>query len=113
VRVLGKCGGYDSDIAAGMRWAAERARLPWLTVRRRDPARVINLSLGGDGACAGSAYPGRGRPRSRPRAPSWWWPPATAPAVRPARRPTAPGVVAVAGLRHAGTKVGFSDIGPR
>ena len=22
VRVLGKCGGYDSDIIAGMRWAA-------------------------------------------------------------------------------------------
>ena len=26
VRVLGKCGGYDSDIIAGMRWAAGLAR---------------------------------------------------------------------------------------
>ncbi|MCS7061424.1 MAG: S8 family serine peptidase [Anaerolineae bacterium] len=49
VRVLGKCGGYDSDIADGMRWAAG------LTVSgvpaNANPAKVLNLSLGGGGAC--------------------------------------------------------------
>ncbi|MEZ5177985.1 MAG: S8 family serine peptidase [Acidimicrobiales bacterium] len=50
VRVLGKCGGYSSDIADGMRWAAG------LTVSgvpaNPNPAKVINLSLGGSGACS-------------------------------------------------------------
>jgi subtilisin family serine protease len=49
VRVLGKCGGYTSDIADGMRWAAG------LTVsgvpNNANPAKVLNLSLGGAGAC--------------------------------------------------------------
>src|SRR5262249_43093311 len=53
VRVMGKCGGFDSDIIAGMRWAAG------LTVvgvpDNPTPANVINLSLGGDGACT-AAY---------------------------------------------------------
>lgn len=49
VRVLGKCGGYDSDIADGMRWAAglSVAGVP----ANPNPAKVINLSLGGSGAC--------------------------------------------------------------
>lgn len=50
VRVLGKCGGYTSDIVDGIRWAAG------LTVSgvpaNPTPARVINLSLGGSGACS-------------------------------------------------------------
>lgn len=49
VRVLGKCGGYMSDIVDGMRWAAG------LTVggvpANPHPARVLNLSLGGGGSC--------------------------------------------------------------
>ena len=50
VRVLAKCGsGYDSDIIAGMRWAAG---LPVPGIPANPfPARVINLSLGGDGPC--------------------------------------------------------------
>jgi serine protease len=49
IRVLGKCGGYSSDIADGIRWAAGIgvAGLPINT----NPAKVINLSLGGGGAC--------------------------------------------------------------
>lgn len=49
VRVLGKCGGYSSDIADGIRWAAGASvdGLP----RNSNPAKVINLSLGGRGAC--------------------------------------------------------------
>ena len=49
VRVLGRCGGYTSDIADGMRWAAgiALAGVP----ANATPARVLNLSLGGSGAC--------------------------------------------------------------
>src|SRR5205823_263491 len=53
VRVLGKCGGFDSDIIAGMRWAAGLA-VPDAPPNPT-PARVINMSLGGPGACH-SAY---------------------------------------------------------
>ncbi len=50
VRVLAKCGsGYDSDIIAGMRWAAGLS-VPGIPANT-NPARVINLSLGGDGPC--------------------------------------------------------------
>lgn len=50
VRVLGKCGGYGGDIAAGIRWAAG---LPVPGVPSNpNPADVINLSLGGRGDCS-------------------------------------------------------------
>jgi len=50
VRVLGKCGGYTSDIADGMRWAAglSVSGVP----ANGSPARVLNMSLGGSGSCA-------------------------------------------------------------
>ena len=50
VRALGKCGGYTSDIADAIRWAAglSVAGVPDNT----NPAKVINLSLGGPGACS-------------------------------------------------------------
>ncbi|MGF1733353.1 S8 family serine peptidase [Photobacterium kasasachensis] len=49
VRVLGACGGYTSDITDGMRWAAG---LPVAGVPANPyPAKVLNLSLGGKGAC--------------------------------------------------------------
>jgi serine protease len=56
VRVLGKCGGYWSDLADGIRWAAG---LPVTGVPdNANPADVINMSLGGGpfalGACDGS-----------------------------------------------------------
>jgi serine protease len=108
VRVLGKCGGFDSDIIAGMRWAAG------LTVpgapANVNRAQVINMSLGGDGACGqdyldalaeiaaagtvvvASAGNSSGHAVGVPA--------------------NCSGVVAVGGLRHFGTKVGFSDLGP-
>jgi len=49
VRVLGKCGGYDSDIVDGIAWAAGLA-LPGTPVNPT-PAHVINLSLGGAEPC--------------------------------------------------------------
>ena len=50
VRVLGKCGGYTSDIADGLLWAAGGtvSGVP----ANATPARVINLSLGGSGTCS-------------------------------------------------------------
>jgi serine protease len=54
VRVLGKCGGWDSDIVDGIAWAAGLA-VPGVPPNPT-PAHVINLSLGGDRACP-SYYP--------------------------------------------------------
>jgi serine protease len=51
VRVLGKCGGYISDIADGMRWAAGLSVVDPSSINS-NPAKVINLSLGGPGTCS-------------------------------------------------------------
>jgi serine protease len=53
VRVLGKCGGYDSDIIDGMRWAAGLAVTGVPT--NPNPAQVLNMSLGGTGGTPCSA----------------------------------------------------------
>jgi serine protease len=49
VRVLGKCGGYNSDIAAAIVWGAggSVSGVP----ANPNPARVVSLSLGGGGIC--------------------------------------------------------------
>lgn len=49
VRVLGKCGGYTSDIAEAIIWAAggSVSGVP----ANAHPAQVINMSLGGGGSC--------------------------------------------------------------
>ncbi|MCU0500306.1 MAG: S8 family peptidase [Anaerolineae bacterium] len=52
-RVLGKCGGTISDIADGMRWSAGLAVAG--VPANANPAKVLNLSLGGSGAC-GTTY---------------------------------------------------------
>lgn len=50
IRVLGKCGGFTSDIVDGMVWSAG---LPVVGVPNNpNPAKVLNLSLGGVGACS-------------------------------------------------------------
>ncbi len=108
VRVLGKCGGFDSDIIAGMRWAAG---LPVPGVPANPyPARVINLSLGEDGPCD-AAY------RDAVTAVDAAGVVIVAAAGNSAGHPVSSpancsGVVAVAALRHVGTKVGFSNLGP-
>lgn len=108
VRVLGKCGGYDSDILAAMAWAAGMhvdgvPDNPY-------PAQILNMSLGAIGDCprdyqqlvAELAAAGvlvvvsagnEGGPVDSPA--------------------NCAGVVGVAGLRHIGTKVGFSSLGPQ
>ncbi|HPD57419.1 MAG TPA: S8 family serine peptidase [Smithellaceae bacterium] len=50
VRVLGKGGGTDSDAIDGLRWAAGLS-VPGVDPNP-NPAKVINLSLGGFGSCA-------------------------------------------------------------
>ena len=112
VRALGKCGGYDSDIMAGMRWAAG------LTVTNPDgtpvadnpfPADIINLSLGSSGTCPSSyqslmnTLTGMGVLMVVSAGN------ASGPVDSPAN---CAGVLAVAGLRNVGTKVGYSSLGP-
>jgi serine protease len=109
VRVLGKCGGYDSDILAGMRWAVG---LPVDDLPPNPaPARVLNLSLGAPGLC-NAAY--------RTTIDEIMAPPYNAVVVAAAGNSTGhmvgtpancPGVIGVVGLRHSGSKVGFSDLG--
>ncbi|MFC5551912.1 S8 family peptidase [Massilia aerilata] len=49
VRVLGQCGGYTSDIADGIVWASGGTVSGVTNIAAR--AQVINMSLGGGGAC--------------------------------------------------------------
>lgn len=50
VRVLGRCGGYLSDLIDALRWAVgiDIAGVP----HNANPARIINLSLGAVGTCS-------------------------------------------------------------
>jgi serine protease len=106
VRVLGKCGGVDSDILAGMRWAAG-LHVPG-AADNPTPARIINASLGSSSACEPTyravieeltalkvllviSAGNEGTVVSSPA--------------------NCPGVAAVAAIRHAGSKVGFSSLG--
>jgi serine protease len=106
VRVLGKCGGYTSDIIAGMRWAAGLTLSGVPT--NPYPAKILNLSLGGDGECS-AAYQSAideiiargtlvivsaGNDGSTVDAPA-----------------NCRGVAAIGALRHVGNKVGFSNLG--
>lgn len=52
VRVLGKCGGFSTDLADAIRWAAGLS-VPGVPANPF-PAKVINLSLGSEGACVAS-----------------------------------------------------------
>jgi len=108
VRVLGKCGGYDSDIQAAMFWAAG-LNVPGVP-DNPNKAAIINLSLGSDGVC-GNGYPAV---ISQVMAAGTVVVAAAGNSAGQAVGVPAncPGVIAVGGLRHAGTKVGYSDAGP-
>jgi len=123
VRALGKCGGYQSDVLAAMYWAAGfgtragwqppvaviRDAGLWRDNPNQHPAQVINMSLGSIGTCdevyrlvvqeitsigvlivvsAGNEGDAVDSPAN------------------------CPGALGVTGLRHAGTKVGYSNLGP-
>ena len=109
LRVLGKCGGYDSDIQAAMRWAAG-LDVPGVP-SNPTPAAVISMSLGSDGACSSSYVSVVSEVTAAGTL-------VVAAAGNSAGRAVGtpancPGVLAVGGLRHAGTKVGYSDLGPQ
>ncbi len=113
IRVLGKCGGYDSDIIAGMKWAAGIA-VPGLPANA-NKAKVLNLSLGGGGSCAATDATGALYLQAINQVNA-----AGATIVVAAGNSegqkvglpgNCPGVITVAALRHVGTKVGFSSLG--
>ena len=107
LRVLGKCGGYDSDIQAAMLWAVN-IPVPGLPANP-NPAKVLNMSLGAAGACDASYASTIAQVNA-----------AGAVVVVAAGNEgldvgtpaNCAGAIAVAGIRHAGTKVGYSDLGP-
>jgi len=109
LRALGKCFGDDADIQAAMRWAVG-LNVPGVP-NNRNPAKVLNLSLGGAGAC-NAAYQAAvddvlatGAVIVAAAGNS-----AGGPVGVPAN---CAGVIGVLALRHAGSKVGFSDLGPQ
>jgi len=121
VRALGKGGGYDSDIAAGIQWAAG------LTVMNPEggaaipdnpyPADIINLSLGG-GTDACSSPNGQLYENALTTITSMGIlvvisaGNASGNVELPGNCATVvPGVMAIAGLRNVGTKVGYSSFG--
>lgn len=106
-RVLGKCGGFDSDIMAAMLWAAgiHVNGVP----DNPTPARVENLSLGSTAsACPASYVDVISQLAARGVLVVASAGNEGGPVDVPAR---CAGVVAVAGLRHVGTKVGYSNLG--
>lgn len=108
VRVMGKCGGRDSDIIAAMRWAAGLS-VPGIPDNPY-PAKIINLSLGGNGACTAAYQSVATELATRGvlivASAGNQGGPVSAPA-------NCPGVLGVAGVRQVGTKVGFSNLGPQ
>ena len=107
VRALGKCGGSDSDILAAMLWAGGvpvdgAPSNPY-------PARIINMSLGGRGSCLQTYRTAIDQLAARGALVVASVGNEGSVVVSPAN---CPGVVGVAGIRHVGTKVGFSNLGP-
>jgi hypothetical protein len=113
VRVLGKCGGYDSDIVAGMLWAAGIA-VPDVPANP-NAARVINMSLGGAGACDSSNSSAQVYIDAVAQINAIGGVVVASAGNSAGHSVSIPadcaGVIGVAGLRHIGTKVGFSDLG--
>jgi serine protease len=114
VRVLGTGGGFDSDIQAAMLWAGGLSSVPNVNP---NPAKVINLSLGAKGVC-NAAYLDVVRQLSVAgvvvvaAAGNDGLAVGTPANCQGVSGGVAYGVIAVAGVRHAGTKVGYSDLGP-
>jgi serine protease len=113
VRALGKCGGLDSDIIAGIMWSVgmpvfDDSGNP--VPANPYPADIVNLSLGGTGGSCPADYSslvtqltGMGVLVVASAGNE------SGPVDIPGN---CPGVLAVAGLRNVGTKVGYSSLGP-
>jgi serine protease len=107
VRALGKCGGNDSDIESAMLWAAgiHVDGVP----DNPYPAKIENLSIGAPGSCPASYQDVIEQLTQRGVLIVVSAGNDGGPVAAPAN---CPGVAAVAGLRQAGTKVGYSNLGP-
>jgi serine protease len=107
VRVLGKCGGFDSDIIAAMMWAAGQpvSGVPTNT----HPARIINMSLGSTATCPQSYSDAFAQLQGLGVVVVISAGNEGGPVDAPAN---CPGAIATAGVRQAGTKVGYSNLGP-
>ena len=121
VRVLGKCGGYDSDIVTGLRWAAGLSNAAGCssTATRSEtcnphPAQVINMSLGSTGTCSATSNQVYFDAIKEVVAAGVSVVVAAGNEAGLAVNVPAncAGALAVAAVRHVGTKVGFSSIGP-
>jgi serine protease len=122
VRALGKGGGHESDIIAGIEWAAGLQVMNGSSNVPLNPypADIINLSLGGgtdscpsDYQSALSQVTGSLGVLVVIAAGNGGNPGGTAPVEAPANcSASVAGVIAVAGLRNVGTKVGYSSFGP-
>ena len=119
VRVLGKCGGFMSDVIAGMYWAAG-ITIPATTSdglalgtapANPFPAKVLNLSLGSDTTTCGPSY--RDAVNAVVAAGASVVISAGNAGQAVGQPANCNGAIAVGGLRHTGTKVGFSDVGPQ
>jgi serine protease len=106
VRVIGRCGGFNSDVVAGIRWAAGLS-VP-NTPANPYPAQVINVSLGGTGSCDAASASAISAATAAGALVVVSAGNEGGPVDSPAN---CPGAMAVLGLRHAGTKVGFSSLG--
>jgi serine protease len=107
VRVLGKCGGFDSDIIDGMRWAAG---LPVTGAPRNpNPANIINLSLGGDDDCSAAYQSAVDEVTAQG---TLIVASVGNDGIPPGTPANCSGVLGVGGIRHIGTKIGFSNLGP-
>ena len=107
VRVLGRCGGFNSDVIAGMRWAAGLT-VPGVPANPY-PAQVINVSLGGEGACDSASANAIAEVTNAGVLVVVSAGNEGGPVDSPAN---CPGAMGILGLRAAGTKVGFSSLGP-
>ena len=108
VRVLGKCGGRDSDILEAMAWAGgiHVAGVP----DNPYPAKIENLSLGSSGPCSAAYASVIGELAARGVLVVASAGNEGGPVGSPAN---CAGAAAVTGLRHVGTKVGFASLGPQ
>jgi serine protease len=108
VRVLGKCFGYDDDILSGIRWAAgirccRRPNQPQPRQGHQPQSRLAGLCM-----CR--------LPGSRERCLAKAGAVVVVSAGNDSLAVNAPancvGAIAVGGIRHVGTKIGYSSLGP-
>ncbi len=107
IRVIGKCGGRDSDILPAMLWAAgiHVDGIP----DNPYPAKVLNMSFGAEDSCSAAYEDVMEEVTARGTVVVVSAGNEGGPVDSPAN---CAGVVAVGGLRHVGTKVGYSSLGP-